>query len=161
MGTAVGTLPSASLLGLFTTGALLARSAGCVINDLTDQDIDVHVERTKARPLTTGELSRNQALGFLAALMGGSFGVLFSLPSQCVYYGLLVTPVVFIYPTMKRYFPVPQLGLGICFNSGTFIGFAAASASHVVNWNVVLNLNSINNRFSTSVLRWSLLDYFL
>lgn len=59
MGTAAGAVPSLSLLGLFTGGALLARSAGCVINDLTDRDIDVHVARTKARPLTTGELSRN------------------------------------------------------------------------------------------------------
>jgi 4-hydroxybenzoate polyprenyltransferase len=67
-------------VGLFTVGALSARSAGCIINDFSDRDIDKHVDRTKARPLTTGELSPLQAGTFLAGLMGISFSVLFSLP---------------------------------------------------------------------------------
>mmetsp|Transcript_35551 Transcript_35551/g.46780 ORF Transcript_35551/g.46780 Transcript_35551/m.46780 type:complete len:88 (+) Transcript_35551:237-500(+) len=50
-------IPSLYTLGLFTVGALSCRSAGCIINDLADRDIDKHVERTKARPLTTGELT--------------------------------------------------------------------------------------------------------
>jgi 4-hydroxybenzoate polyprenyltransferase len=67
-------------VGLFTVGALSARSAGCIINDFSDRDIDKHVDRTKARPLTTGELSPLKAGTFLAGLMGISFSVLFSLP---------------------------------------------------------------------------------
>lgn len=84
-----------------------ARSAGCIINDFADKDIDKHVDRTKARPLTTGELSSAQAGGFLAGLMGLSFGVLFSLPQECIKLGFIVTPLVFIYPTTKRYFAYP------------------------------------------------------
>ena len=100
-------IPSLWTVGLFTVGAISARSAGCVINDFADRDIDKHVDRTKARPLTTGELSTLQAGTFLGGLLGVSFGVLFSLPAECVKLGLIVTPLVFIYPTTKRYFAYP------------------------------------------------------
>ena len=88
-------------------GALSCRSAGCIINDFTDRDIDKHVDRTKARPLTTGELSPTQAGGFLASLMALNFSILFQLPQECIKLGFMVTPLVFIYPTTKRYFPYP------------------------------------------------------
>ena len=119
--------PSLWYLGLFTVGALGARSAGCIINDFTDRDIDKHVDRTKARPLTTGELSPKQAGGFLAGLMGVNFAILFSMPWECIKLGLLATPLVFIYPTTKRFFPYPQLVLGITFNTGVAIAYAAVS----------------------------------
>jgi 4-hydroxybenzoate polyprenyltransferase len=54
-----GFVPSMSTAALFSVGALGCRSAGCIINDLADRDIDKHVDRTKARPLTTGELTPN------------------------------------------------------------------------------------------------------
>ena len=73
-------VPSLYTVGLFTVGALSCRSAGCIINDFTDRDIDKHVDRTKARPLTTGELSPTQAGGFLAGLMALNFSILFQLP---------------------------------------------------------------------------------
>lgn len=57
--------------------------------------------------------------------MAINFSVLFSLPWECVKLGLMVTPLVFIYPTTKRFFPYPQLVLGLTFNFGVFIGFAA------------------------------------
>ena len=88
-------------------GALSCRSAGCIINDFADRDIDKHVDRTKARPLTTGELSNRQAGAFLGGLMALNFGILFSLPLKCIKLGLAVTPLVFIYPTTKQYFPYP------------------------------------------------------
>lgn len=100
-------LPSFYLISLFTVGAFCTRSAGCIINDLCDRDIDKHVERTKARPLTTGELSPKQAITFLTGLMGINFAILFSLPWECVKIGLYVTPVVFLYPTTKRFFKLP------------------------------------------------------
>jgi len=75
-----GYIPSAYTMTLFSLGALGCRSAGCIINDFADRDIDKHVDRTKARPLTTGELSPKQAGLFLAGLMTMNFGVLFSLP---------------------------------------------------------------------------------
>lgn len=100
-------IPNLWTAGLFTVGALGARSAGCIINDFADRDIDKHVDRTKARPLTTGELSPLQAGTFLGGLMALNFGVLFCLPWECVKLGFLVTPLVFIYPTTKRYFAYP------------------------------------------------------
>lgn len=123
---------------LFTLGALSCRSAGCIINDFADRDIDLHVDRTKARPLTTGELSPKQAGGFLALLMALNFSILFSLPIESIKLGLMVTPVVFLYPFTKRFFKIPQLVLGITFNSGVMIGYAAMSAAHTVNWSVCL-----------------------
>lgn len=121
-------VPSVSTLALFSVGALSCRSAGCIINDFTDRDIDKHVDRTKARPLTTGELTPKQAGLFLGGLMGINFGVLFSLPWECVKLGFMVTPLVFIYPTTKRYFKFPQLVLGATFNFGVMIGYAAVAS---------------------------------
>jgi len=127
-------IPNLYTLGLFTVGALSCRSAGCIINDFTDRDIDKHVDRTKARPLTTGELSPMQAGAFLSALMALNFSILFQLPTECIKLGLMVTPLVFIYPTTKRYFPYPQLVLGATFNFGVFIGYAALAPSATVAW---------------------------
>lgn len=124
-------------MALFYFGALCTRSAGCVINDLSDRDIDKHVDRTKARPLTTGELTTTQARGFLAGLMGVSFAVLFSLPPECIKLGFLVTPLVFLYPKTKRFFWYPQLVLGATFNFGVFIGYAALSSANTVAWAAV------------------------
>ena len=138
LGMAPGALPPLHTMALFTVGALGCRSAGCVINDFADRDIDQHVERTKARPLTTGEVSPKQAGLFLSGLMAVNFGVLFSLPAECVKLGLMVTPLVFLYPTTKRYFKFPQLVLGATFNSGVMIGYAASASSHLVNWQVCL-----------------------
>lgn len=68
--------------------------------------------------------------------MAFNFSVLFSLPQKCIQLGLMVTPLVFIYPTTKRFFAYPQLVLGVTFNFGIMIGFAAAAASQSVNWSV-------------------------
>jgi len=70
--------------------------------------------------------------------MATSFGVLFSLPAECVKLGLIVTPLVFIYPTTKRYFKYPQLVLGTTFNFGVMIGYAASATPAIVNWQVCL-----------------------
>ena len=56
------------------------------------------------------------------------------MPRECIKLGFIVTPLVFIYPTTKRYFKYPQLVLGFTFNFGTMIGYAAASANNLVNW---------------------------
>ena len=101
---APGAIPSLKMISLFTIGALCTRSAGCVINDMSDRDIDKHVARTKARPLTTGELTQTQAGIFLSGLMAINFSILFSLPLESIKYGLYVTPIVFIYPKTKRFF---------------------------------------------------------
>jgi 4-hydroxybenzoate polyprenyltransferase len=70
--------------------------------------------------------------------MAMNLGVLFSLPPQCVMIGGAVTPLVFLYPYAKRYFPFPQVVLGATFNSGIMIGYSAAVLGHAVNWQVCL-----------------------
>ena len=67
-------------MAIFTIEALRARSVGCIINDFTDRYIDIYVDRTKARTLTTSELSKTQTDTFLALLMCCNFYILFSLP---------------------------------------------------------------------------------
>lgn len=68
--------------------------------------------------------------------MGINFSILFSLPWECVKYGLMVTPVVFLYPFTKRFFKIPQLVLGITFNSGVFIGYAAVAGNMAADFSV-------------------------
>ena len=128
-------IPPLKTMALFTAGAIGCRSAGCIINDFTDRDIDKHVDRTKARPLTTGELSTTQAGTFFAGLMAFNCSILFSLPPECIKLGLVVTPIVFLYPTTKRFFRYPQLILGTCFNFGVMIGYASQTA---INWQVCM-----------------------
>ena len=72
-------LPDIKLLALFGTGAFLMRGAGCVINDLWDKDFDKQVERTKTRPLASGELSTKQGIAFLGGLLSTSLAILLQL----------------------------------------------------------------------------------
>ena len=124
-------LPDASLLALFATGAVVMRGAGCTINDLWDQDVDAAVRRTATRPLAAGKLSRTQAWGFLALQLTTGLAVLVSLPHTwyCFQWGAASLPLVAIYPAMKRFFPFPQLVLGLTFNWGAWMGWAAVHGS--------------------------------
>jgi 4-hydroxybenzoate polyprenyltransferase len=119
------------LLGLFTVGAFVMRGAGCTINDLWDQDIDAKVERTASRPLASGDLTTNQAIGFLALQLTAGLSVLVSLPHTyyCFVWGAASLPLVVIYPLMKRYTNWPQLVLGLTFNWGAWMGWAATYGS--------------------------------
>jgi 4-hydroxybenzoate polyprenyltransferase len=75
---------------------------------------------------------------FLAGLMAINFGILFQLPFESIKYGLMVTPIVFLYPTTKRYFQVPQMVLGLTFNSGVYIGYAAVAASMAADLSICM-----------------------
>ena len=112
---------------LFAIGALLMRSAGCIVNDLWDQKFDAAVERTKTRPLVSGEISQKNALAFLGALLGLSFLILLTLGSTAVVLGVLSLTLVGIYPLMKRVTWWPQLFLGFTFNWGALMGWAAVT----------------------------------
>ena len=113
---------------LFSVGALAARSAGCVINDYWDIDIDKHVERTKFRPLTSGEISKSQALTLFTTLTAGWFGIAYLLDPLVIKLGFLSVPLVIAYPRFKRFFKYPQLMLGVTFNWGIFMGYAAMAS---------------------------------
>lgn len=116
-------LPPPFLLFLFACGALFMRSAGCVYNDIIDQDFDAKVRRTASRPLAVGELSPKEASFFLFFLLILGALILFSLPSQVILTGFLALALVFLYPWMKRITYWPQLFLGLTFNMGILMGW--------------------------------------
>lgn len=107
------------------------RGAGCTMNDLWDRDIDAKVTRTSTRPLASGALSASQAVAFLAAQLSAGLAVLVSLPHTwyCFQWGAASLPLVAAYPAMKRFFRYPQLVLGLTFNWGAWMGYAAVHGS--------------------------------
>jgi len=117
--------PRWHIVVIFTLGTVLMRSAGCVINDYADRDIDKHVQRTKDRPLTSGKVSTHEALLLSAALAIISFLLILPLNKLTL---LLSIPAVFLaasYPFTKRFFAIPQAYLGIAFGFGIPMAFAA------------------------------------
>jgi 4-hydroxybenzoate polyprenyltransferase len=121
--------PAWTIIFIFTLGTVLMRSAGCVINDYADRDIDKHVQRTKDRPLTSGKVSTREALLLAAALAALSFLLILPLNKLTL---LLSVPAVFLaasYPFTKRFLVIPQAYLGIAFGFGIPMAFAATLAS--------------------------------
>ena len=118
-------LPQLSTLLLFLIGAVAMRGAGCTYNDLVDEGIDNQVERTRSRPLPSGQVSRRQAWAFLIlqALVG--LVVLVQFNSFAILLGLCSLVVVAIYPFMKRITNWPQFVLGLAFSWGALMGWAA------------------------------------
>ncbi|GMF17415.1 unnamed protein product [Phytophthora lilii] len=138
MAAPAGHLPDLSLLALFSSGALIMRGAGCTINDMWDKDFDKKVERTNKRPLAAGKLTYPQAWGFLAAQLSAGLAVLLQLNWYCVAMGASSLALVAAYPTMKRVTYWPQAFLGLTFNYGALLGWAAVHGS--CEWPVVLPL---------------------
>ncbi len=110
---------------LFFIGAVLMRGAGCIVNDIADRNFDGKVERTKTRPLASGELNVTQALLLLAVLLLASLLVAYQLGFMVIMWGALALIPVFIYPLMKRVSWWPQLFLGLVFNWGALMGWAS------------------------------------
>jgi 4-hydroxybenzoate polyprenyltransferase len=110
---------------LFALGAFFMRSAGCIINDIFDKDIDSRVERTKNRPLASGVLKVWQAVILLFILLALSFVIFLQFNTiTMVICGLAVIPAM-LYPLAKRFMACPQLFLGFTFNIGVLAGYTA------------------------------------
>jgi len=120
---ASSSVPSPLFLFLFACGAILMRSAGCVYNDIIDQDLDRKVRRTTSRPLAGGDLSSKEAIIFLIALLAASALILFYLPLPVIVTGLGALCLVLLYPWMKQITYWPQVFLGITFNMGILMGW--------------------------------------
>lgn len=117
-------LPYKSLLSyyiIFFIGAVIMRSAGCIINDLIDQGIDAKVERTASRPIASKKISSLNAFVFLILLLAIGLLVLLQFNFSAIMSGLLCSPLIVLYPLMKRITFWPQLFLGIIFNFGVII----------------------------------------
>lgn len=112
--------------GLFFVGAVLMRSAGCIINDMADRHLDMKVARTALRPLASGELSLKKASLLLGALFALSLLILLQLNGLAILLGVCSLGLVAVYPFMKRFTYWPQLFLGFTFNWGVLMGYAAA-----------------------------------
>ena len=122
---AAGGFPGWHLLVVFVLGTVLMRSAGCCINDIADRDFDRHVKRTQARPITSGQVSVKEAalLGALLALV--SLALVLTTRWEAVAWAVPAVLFTILYPFTKRFFAMPQAFLGIAFNFGIVIAFAA------------------------------------
>ncbi|GAA5919782.1 hypothetical protein JCM1841_005855 [Sporobolomyces salmonicolor] len=125
-------------LALFGTGALVMRGAGCTINDLWDRNIDKKVDRTKMRPLASGEIKPIQALTFLGGQLSLGLAVLTQLNWYSIALGASSLSLVVLYPLMKRITYWPQFVLGLAFNWGALLGSSAVLG--VCDWTVALPL---------------------
>ena len=118
--------PDWMLVWVFALGTLLMRSAGCVINDFADRDFDKHVERTRARPLTTGQVSSREALALFALLCLASFALVLLLRKPLlIWLSFAAFFLAATYPLTKRFFAIPQAYLGVAFGFGIPMAYAA------------------------------------
>ncbi len=113
-------------MALFLVGAIVMRGAGCTYNDLVDRDIDGKVERTRSRPIPSGQVSPLQAKVFLAAQALVGLLVLLQFNGFTIALGFSSLAVVAVYPFMKRITNWPQLFLGLAFSWGALMGWAAS-----------------------------------
>lgn len=111
----------------FALGACLMRAAGCAFNDIVDRDIDAKVARTALRPIPSGRISLKQAWAFVIGCSLVSLLILVTLNLTAVLLGFASLALVAAYPFMKRITWWPQAWLGLTFNWGALMGFAAAT----------------------------------
>jgi 4-hydroxybenzoate polyprenyltransferase len=121
-----GTGPGLTHIASFFVGAFAMRGAGCTWNDIVDRDLDASVERTRSRPIPSGQVSARRAFGFLVlqALIG--LAVLLSFNRFTIGLGIASLAIVAVYPFMKRITYWPQIVLGLAFSWGALMGWAAA-----------------------------------
>ena len=117
--------PPIDILLIFVLGTVLTRSAGCIINDFADRDIDPHVERTRERPLAARRVSPYEALILCAILLLVAFGLVLQLDRHTAALAVVAAGLLISYPFFKRFFPAPQLYLGIAFGWGVPMAFVA------------------------------------
>ena len=120
---------------LFFLGSVLMRSAGCIVNDIVDKDIDSKVQRTKNRPLACGLISVKLALAYVAVLCTIAFFILIQFNLFTIILGIASMVLAFSYPFMKRITYWPQLFLGLTFN-----------------WGIIMAWVSLNNSISSEIL---------
>ena len=123
--------PPAALVGWIVLGGLAVSGAGCIANDLWDRTIDPLVDRTKNRPLADGRVNVATAWALLMVCLVAALAVVLALPapnrSLCLALALACLPPVLLYPSAKRWFPLPQLVLALCWGFAVLIPWAASS----------------------------------
>lgn len=127
LATPPGQWPDLRLMALFAIGAVVMRGAGCTVNDILDRDLDARVERTRVRPIPSGQVTTRQALAFLVAQLLLGFLVLIQLNWLSIWLGVASLLLVGAYPLMKRITWWPQAFLGLTFNWGALMGWTAVT----------------------------------
>jgi 4-hydroxybenzoate polyprenyltransferase len=122
-----GGWPDLRLIVLFAIGAAVMRAAGCAYNDIVDRDLDAKVERTAKRPIPSGQISVKGAWAFLVGCSLVGLAILLSMNVLAIGLGVLSLGLVAAYPFMKRVTWWPQAWLGLTFNWGAVLGYAAAT----------------------------------
>jgi 4-hydroxybenzoate polyprenyltransferase len=117
--------PDWLIVWIFMLGTVLMRSAGCVMNDYADRKFDAHVERTKSRPLATGEVSPREALVLAGVLSLLAFGLVLLLNKLTILLSVCALFLAMTYPYTKRFISIPQAYLGVAFGFGIPMAFAA------------------------------------
>lgn len=126
---ASGGVPESKILCIFVVGTFLMRSAGCAINDYADRDFDRYVQRTQARPVTSGKISGREAVIVAGVLAFAAFLLIQPLNAFTKKLSFCALVVAFIYPFTKRFFAMPQAILGIAFGFGIPMAYAAIQNS--------------------------------
>ena len=134
-------VPSLKNALIFTAGVVLMRAAGCVMNDIADRDFDPHVERTKCRPLASGELSLKQAVTLFLGLMLLAFLLVLMTNALTVKLAFAGAALASSYPFFKRFTHIPQVVLGIAFGWGIPMAFAAETGTvpSIAWWFLAIN----------------------
>jgi len=121
--------PPLKLLVIFIAGTVVMRSAGCVINDFADRDIDPHVKRTRGRPLASRRVSPYEALALFGVLVLLALWLVMQLDSLTVMYSFVGAALTVSYPFMKRFFALPQFYLGAAFGWAVPMAFVATTGA--------------------------------
>ena len=117
--------PDGQIFIIFVAGVFIMRSAGCVLNDLADRNFDAHVQRTRQRPLASGQVSVAEALILAGFLILGAFLLVLLCNKLTIALSFVGAMLAAIYPLLKRITHLPQFGLGMAFTWGVPMAFAA------------------------------------
>ncbi len=120
-----GEFPNIWMFILFFIGAVVMRAAGCAVNDVFDHKLDAQVERTRQRPIACGEIKPWQGIAFALGCCIIGLLIVLQMGSLAFWLAVASLPLIVLYPLMKRITWWPQVFLGIIFNWGAMIGFAA------------------------------------
>ena len=124
-----GGWPDIDLLIIFTCGVIITRSAGCVINDYADREIDKHIARTRDRPIAAGEISPKAALLLFFALGLAAFVLVLLTNTLTIKISFIALALAVLYPFTKRWTNLPQLILGLAFAMSVPMAFSAQTGT--------------------------------